>query len=119
EFATALNEAEAGRFQLFLIGWSGRVDPDGNSYIFFKCKAPQNAGAYCDKEVDAWLDEARVVNKPEERKAIYEKVARKVLAEGGVVYLYHQRALIVHTVRLEGSRPMPDGLIRVVGLRLK
>ena len=46
EFATSLKEAEEGRFQAFFIGWSGRVDPDGNSYIFHKCKAPQNNGNY-------------------------------------------------------------------------
>ena len=32
EFATSLKQAEDGDFQLFLIGWSGRSDPDGNSY---------------------------------------------------------------------------------------
>src|SRR5262249_1024476 len=52
EFATSLNEAEAGRFQAFLIGWSGRVDPDGNSYIFHKCNAPQDVSHFCDKDVD-------------------------------------------------------------------
>jgi peptide/nickel transport system substrate-binding protein len=119
EFATALKEAEAGRFQAFLIGWSGRVDPDGNSYIFYKCRAPQNAGGYCDSQVDAWLDEARVVNKPEQRKAIYENVAKKVLGDVGILYLYHARTLIAHTARLEGYRSIPDGLVRVVGLRLK
>ena len=59
EFATSLKEAEQGRFQAFFVGWSGRVDPDGNSYIFHKCKAPQNNGGFCDPEVDQWLDEAR------------------------------------------------------------
>jgi peptide/nickel transport system substrate-binding protein len=119
EFATALKEAEAGRFQAFLIGWSGRVDPDGNSYVFYKCKAPQNNGGYCDSQVDAWLDEARVVNQPEERKAIYENVAKKVLGDVGILYLYHARTLIAHTARLEGYRSIPDGLVRVVGLRMK
>src|SRR6201982_938160 len=34
EFATSLTQAQAGEYQLFLLGWSGRIDPDGNSYIF-------------------------------------------------------------------------------------
>ncbi len=119
EFATSLNEAEAGRFQAFLIGWSGRVDPDGNSYIFHKCKAPQNVGGYCDKDVDRWLDDARLINKFDDRKALYAKVAGKVLKEGSILYLYHRRLLIAYTAKLEGYRPMPDGLIRVVGVRLK
>ncbi len=52
EFATSLKEAEEGRFQAWVIGWSGRVDPDGNSYIFHKSKAPQNNGLYSNAEID-------------------------------------------------------------------
>ena len=32
EFATSLKAAEAGDYQAYLIGWSGRTDPDGNLY---------------------------------------------------------------------------------------
>src|SRR4051812_47887519 len=34
EFATTFKEAQAGNFQIFAINWSGRIDPDGNSYVF-------------------------------------------------------------------------------------
>src|SRR4029079_8368791 len=37
EFATSLKQAEDGDFQVYLIGWSGRSDPDGNSYSFQTC----------------------------------------------------------------------------------
>src|SRR5277367_6627872 len=30
EFATAFKQVQIGEFQAFLIGWSGRIDPDGN-----------------------------------------------------------------------------------------
>ena len=119
EFATSLKEAEEGRFQAFFIGWSGRVDPDGNSYIFHKCKAPQNNGNYCDKDVDQWLDDARKVSKLEQRKAIYGKVAEKFLKEGSIIYLYHRLVIIAHTAKLEGYTQLPDGLVRVVGVKLK
>ena len=44
EFATSLKSAEAGDYQAYLIGWSGRTDPDGNLYTFHACKAPNNNG---------------------------------------------------------------------------
>jgi peptide/nickel transport system substrate-binding protein len=119
EFATSLTEAEQGRFQAFLIGWSGRIDPDGNSYIFLKCGAPQNNGHYCDKDVDGWLEDARKVSKIEERKAIYGKIAEKSLKEGSIIYLYHRLVIIAHTAKLEGYTQLGDGLVRVVGARLK
>jgi peptide/nickel transport system substrate-binding protein len=119
EFATSIKEAEEGRFQAYLIGWSGRVDPDGNSYIFFKCEAPQNNGKYCDKDVDQWLDDQRHVNSVPARKAIFEKITSKYLAEGSIIYLYHQLAIIAHTVKLEGYKQLADGLVRLVGVRLR
>ena len=36
-----------------------------------------------------------------------------------MIYLDHSQMLIAHTVRLENYRSMPDGLVRVVGLKLK
>ncbi len=119
EFATSLKEAEEGRFQAYFIAWSGRVDPDGNSYIFHRCKAPQNNGHFCDKDVDQWLDDSRKVSKLEERKAIYEKIADKYLKEGSIIYLYHRLVIIAHSAKLEGYTQLPDGLVRVVGVKLK
>jgi peptide/nickel transport system substrate-binding protein len=120
EFATSLKEAEEGRFQAYMLNWSGRPDPDGNLYIFIKSKAPQNYGGYSDPQVDAWLDEARTKSDFNERKAIYEKIAGKLLSgDGSLLYLYHRKWLIAHTARLEGLKLLPDGLVRVVGLRMK
>jgi peptide/nickel transport system substrate-binding protein len=119
EFATGLKEAEDGRYQAFMLAWSGRTDPDGNLYIFHKSGAPQNYGGYSNPQVDKLLDEARIKNDPKERKALYEKVAETLLSEGSVLYLYHRRVLIAHTNKLEGYRQMPDGLVRLQGAVLK
>jgi peptide/nickel transport system substrate-binding protein len=119
EFATSLKEAEEGRYQAFMLAWSGRVDPDGNAYIFHKTKAPQNYGGYSNPEVDKWLDEARTKSTLAERKAVYEKVTEKLLSEGSVVYLYHRLMIIAHTAKLDGYKQMPDGLIRLTGVSLK
>ena len=119
EFATSLKQSEDGNYQLYLIGWSGRSDPDGNSYSFQVCGQPQNTTKYCDKDVDAAQNEARTKSDPAERKKAYEKVAAKVLTEGAIMYIYHPQVLVAHSDRLEGYRQMPDGLVRVVGLKLK
>ena len=119
EFATSLKEAEEGRFQAYFIGWSGRVDPDGNITVFMKTKAPQNNGFYSDPEVDQWLDDQRKVSSVAERKAIFEKITAKEIEAGSIIYLYHRPVIIAHTVKLDGYRQMPDGLVRVVGVKLK
>jgi peptide/nickel transport system substrate-binding protein len=119
EFATSLKQAEDGDFQLFLIGWSGRSDPDGNSYVFQTCNAPQNNGKYCNKEVDAGHAVARAKSDPAERKKAYEAVARNFLADGSILYLYHAQVLVALSDKVEGYKQMPDGLVRVVGVKLK
>ena len=119
EFATSLKQGEQGEYQAFLIGWSGRTDPDGNSYIFFKTKAPQNNSGISNPEIDKALDEARLTSDPGKRKAIYEKAAKVVNSEIPILYLYHRKVLIAQSTKLDGFKPVPDGLVRVVGLKFK
>jgi peptide/nickel transport system substrate-binding protein len=119
EFATSLKLAEAGDYQAYMLNWSGRIDPDGNSYVFLKSDAPQNYSAWSNSEADKALDDGRLVSDPAQRKAIYEKLTKLVLDEEPILYLYHRGILIAHTVRLEGYKQMPDGLVRAVGLKLK
>src|SRR6476646_6460298 len=119
EFATSFKQAQAGEFQAFLIGWSGRIDPDGNSYVFLHTKAPQNDGGYSSAEADKALEDARLITDPAQRKAIYEKLTKTVLNDVPLIYLYHRKLLIAHTTKLEGYKQMPDGLVRVIGLKLK
>jgi len=119
EFATSLKQAEAGEYQAYLIGWSGRVDPDGNSYVFLKSNAPQNNSGWANPEADRALDDARLVTDQDKRKAIYEKLTKLVMDEDPILYIYHRKILIAQTTKLEGYRQMPDGLVRVTGLTLK
>jgi peptide/nickel transport system substrate-binding protein len=119
EFATSFKQAQAGEFQAFLIGWSGRIDPDGNSYVFMHTNAPQNDGKYSNPEADKAMEDARLVTDPAQRKAIYEKLTKVVLNDEPLIYLFHRKLLIAHTTKLEGYKQMPDGLVRVIGLKLK
>jgi len=119
EFATSLKQAEAGEYQAFMLAWSGRVDPDGNSYVFLHSDAPQNYSAWNNAEADKALDDARLTTDMAQRKALYGKLTKLVMQNEPILYLYHRRILIAHTNRLEGYKQMPDGLVRVISLKLK
>src|ERR1700712_2385985 len=119
EFATSFKQAQAGEFQVFQIPWSGRIDPDGNSYVFLHAKAPQNDGGYANPEADRLMEEARLITDAVQRKVIYEKLTKIVLNDEPLLYILHRKILIAHTKKLEGYVQMPDGLVRVVGLKLK
>jgi peptide/nickel transport system substrate-binding protein len=119
EFATSFKEVQAGNFQVFQINWSGRIDPDGNSYVFLHTGAPQNDGGYSNPDADRLMEEARLTGDFAARKAIYEKLTKIILNDEPIIYLYHKNLLFAHTRKLEGYRPVPDGLVRVIGMKLK
>lgn len=118
EFATSLKRSNQGDFEAFLIGWSGRTDPDGNIYAFSSCKGGQNDGKHCSEALDKALDAARAASTVEERKKLYEEATRVIVTERPRIYLYHRKWFVAYTSKLKGFTQVPDGLIRVQGLSL-
>ena len=120
EFASSLDLASKGDFEAYLIGWSGRTDPDGNIYNFVSCKAPPalNTPHYCNQDVDRELGAAREVEPRAQRLGHYCSVAEHTLKDLPIIYLYHAKLLYAATAKLSGFTPYPDGLIRPQGLRL-
>ena len=119
EFATSLNMADKGDFEAYVLAWSGRPDPDGNLYSFDVCKQPLNYSGYCDAQADALIKQSREVLDPNQRRKVFEQVAAKVLKDRPIVYLYHRKWLWAYTPRLQGVRNIPDGLLRVQGLKFQ
>lgn len=118
EFATALDLQEQGQYEVFQIGWSGRLDPDGNIHQFYTCEGALNETGYCDEEVDRLLNEARSVADIDERKALYDEASARYLPNRNIIYLYHTQLFFPHVDRLEGFQPYPDGLLRWQGVTL-
>lgn len=119
EFATSLNLADKGDFDAYVLAWSGRADPDGNIYSFDACKQPLNYAGYCKQEVDDLLNKSRTASDPAERRKAYEQVAAVVLKDRPIVYLYHRHWLWAYSNKVSGLRAIPDGLVRVQGLKLQ
>jgi peptide/nickel transport system substrate-binding protein len=118
EFATSLNMADKGDFEAYVLAWSGRADPDGNLYSFDACKQPLNYAGYCVPEVDELLNTSRTQREFGERKKTYEQIAARVLKDRPIVYLYHRNWLWAYNAKLSGVRSIPDGLLRVTGLKM-
>jgi peptide/nickel transport system substrate-binding protein len=118
EFATSLNAADKGQFETYVLAWSGRADPDGNLQSHLGCGAPLNYSGYCSKEVDQLIVDSRAERDPAKRAQIYERIAAQIMKERPIVYLYHRHWLWAHNARLGGFKPVPDGLVRVQGLKM-
>ncbi len=118
EFASALKLSEAGNSEAFILAWSGRPDPDANLHQFVTCKGPLNDGKYCNPKVDELIEKARAVGDTAERIKLYGEVAAMLEKELPIVYLYHRKLFFAHSTKVTGFKVMPDGMIRVQGLKL-
>jgi peptide/nickel transport system substrate-binding protein len=116
EFASALNEDDAGKLAAFLIGWSGRVDPDANIHQFQTCGGSLNTTRSCDESIDALLNKAREMTDQAQRAALYREAIDKFAGQRrNVIYLYHTNYIDAYPKNLKGYSAVPDGLIRIKG----
>src|SRR5207245_9171421 len=52
------------------VGWSGRLDPDGNTYDFVVTGSPNNDSSYSNAQVDTLMKQERAESDPAKRKTI-------------------------------------------------
>jgi len=112
EFAASLTQTDAGKYQSFQIGWSGRVDPDGNIANFVRTNGSQNNCGYSDATVDGWLDQARKNPDTATRKDLYGKVITKLHEDVPLIYLYRQKNLTGVSAKMVNVQVYGDGLLR-------
>lgn len=117
EFASQLRDQQQGKFQISRVGWSGRIDPDGNVHTFWTSRGGLNDGKYNNPEVDRLLNAARQVYEPAERKKLYDAAQKIAQDEVPILYLYNQPWYFAHSVKVTGFTPHPDGMIRLSGIK--
>ena len=118
EFASSLQVSQRGDYQAYMIGWSGRVDIDGNTYAFLHSGQGNNVSHYASATVDRLLDEGRGTVDLAKRKAIYAQMWPELRKDLPITYLWTPRNIVGMSARLQGFRPVPDGMIRLQGLEM-
>ncbi|MFT7114974.1 MAG: peptide/nickel transport system substrate-binding protein [Rhodoferax sp.] len=118
EFATSLNLADKGQFDAYILAWSGRVDPDGNLFSFYGCNQPLNYSGECRPAWDELLNRSRNTLDTAGRIKVFATLAAETAKVVPIVYLYHRNWLWAHNKSLTGLRSIPDGLVRVQGLKM-
>ncbi len=118
EARALLNAELQGDFEAAVGYWSGRIDPDGNMYTFLHTGGPLNEGHYSNPALDALLDQARQVADVTTRRDIYAKIWEQEAKELPITYLWTWKNIVGLSAKVQGFVPVPDGLIRVQGLRM-
>ena len=112
DFGQLLNETEAQKFDASLVGWSGRIDPDGNMYNWFHTDGVNNDGKYSNANVDKWLEDARVQTDQSKRKSDYDQVQKQLQEDAVYAFMYHTPAQQISTNKVKGFTLYPDGMFR-------
>jgi peptide/nickel transport system substrate-binding protein len=118
EFASSLQASQRGDYQAYMIGWSGRVDIDGNTYQFLHSGQGNNASHYANATVDKLLDEGRGTVDLPKRRGFYNEMWPELRKDLPITYLWTPRNIVGMSAKLNGFRPIPDGMIRIQGLEL-
>jgi peptide/nickel transport system substrate-binding protein len=113
EFATSLDESDAGHYQAYAVGWSGRVDPDGNISNFQLSEGSQNISRASDKTIDDMILQARTTNDVNQRKQLYGQIIKATQDRDSIIYLYRTKTFIGASKKVGGVSVFADSLIRV------
>jgi len=113
EFTTALDETDAGNYEMFQVGWSGRVDPDGNIHAFHHTDGSLNISKASDPEIDELLDQTRVEADVEARRELFNQLVDTLRERRNIIYLYHQNLFVGARRSITGFEFYGDGLPRL------
>jgi peptide/nickel transport system substrate-binding protein len=113
EFVTSLAREDAGNFETFAIGWSGRIDCDGNTYGFLETNGSQNDSGYSNPVVDRALTNQRKAATLAARLVSLHAALAQAAKDRPVIYLYHAVNRDAQSTNVAGIKLYGDGLVRV------
>lgn len=99
-------------FQAALVGWSGRLDPDGNTYTQFHTGGGNNYSQYSNPRMDTMLEAARQSFDQNQRKSLYQQVNDLAADEAPYVFVYHDVTGQYSTAKVKHFTPISDGIYR-------
>lgn len=116
EFATYVQECANHQFQACNVNWSGRIDPDGNTYAWWHTKGDFNDSLYSNSQVDAWLEDARVNTDQNKRKQDYINAQKQIVADAPYVFTVFGVSAQISDTKIHGFTLYPDLMIRMASV---
>src|SRR5213596_3028247 len=112
--ATLLSDGNSRNFDMISYQWSGRPDPDGNTYQFFRTTpgTSLNWSGISNPQIDSLLGRTREVSSQAERKKLYSELTKILQEELPMVYIIHPIEPKAFSPRVQGYEPIPDGMMR-------
>jgi len=87
-------------------------------YRHLVSKQPLNYAGYANAEFDNLIKESRETNDAAQRAKLFAQAVKLEHRDRPIIYLFHRHWLWAHTSRLGGFQVVPDGMIRLQGMKL-
>src|SRR5262245_19688700 len=112
--STQLAEGNSKNYEMISYQWSGRPDPDGNTYQFFKTSpgTSLNWSGISNPQIDALLDRSRELSTQAERKKVFSELTRILQDELPMLFIVHPIEPKAFSPRVQNYPPIPDGMMR-------
>ena len=118
EFISMRQQAAQGDFEAYMVGSSGRPDPDLNISLMLLCDTANNVGKYCNQELDDTLAAARATADPAKRKPLYDKAIAIIMKDKPTIYFNNPRSAYAFTSKLQNFETFPDAIIRLTDVSM-
>jgi peptide/nickel transport system substrate-binding protein len=108
-------------YQMTTFAWSGRPDPDGNTFQFFHTTpgVSFNWTGTSNPQLDQLLEQTRVVSDHVERKKLYSQAIQILRDEAPAVFIVHPVEPKAMSSKVQGYTAVPDGMLRFKDVWLK
>jgi peptide/nickel transport system substrate-binding protein len=114
KFNLLTQDTLSGNFEAAFVGWSGRLDPDGNMYQWFHTGGSNNDAKYSNPQVDKMLEDARTTVDQSKRKQLYQDAQKQLVGDAAYVFTTHGVAAQVSTKHVQNFTVYPDAINRFV-----
>lgn len=112
EWSTYYEALKNGEIDMYLVGWTmSAPDPDFGLFPLFHTSnmGTNNFSFYSNEDVDAMLEQGRLLEDGTERQQLYYDIQAKIYEESPWVFLYNGEETVGLKAGIEGFRPSPLG----------
>jgi peptide/nickel transport system substrate-binding protein len=112
--ATLISDGNNKSFEMISFQWSGRPDPDGNTYQFLRTTPGTsfNWSGVSNPQIDAILDKTREISNQAERRKLYSELTKLLQDELPMIFIIHPVEPKAFSPKVQNYEAIPDGMMR-------
>ncbi|PYE55839.1 ABC transporter substrate-binding protein [Deinococcus yavapaiensis] len=102
EWSVYLPDILRKNYTMTILGESGQGDPDDYLYNPFASDSGGNLTNFKDAQIDQWLEQARATSSASSRRALYNRVQRRLVELSPMAFLYNSTQYEAMRANVEG-----------------